>query len=70
MDKHELLRSTAIGVGAGVGLTLLLRLPILGMFIDCECPERGAGIALAIGGVIGALVGAITELARPTKKEP
>lgn len=64
MDSKELIKSTAIGVGAGAALATILRLPILGMFLDCDCPERGAGLVIATGGVVGGIIGAIRELVK------
>lgn len=62
MKNKELAKSTAIGAGVGVALTGILRLPVLGMFLDCECPERGAGLVLTAGGIVGGIIGAVKEV--------
>lgn len=65
MKKHnskEIIKKAGYGAGAGVLLATFLRLPILGMLVDCDCPERGAGVVYGLSALAGACIGAINEL--------
>jgi len=72
INKKELLisaRSAGIGALSGIGIASVLRLPVIGMFIDCNSPERGLMVVYGLSGLMGGIIGIITNYAINQQKE-
>jgi len=66
-NTKEIIKKAGYGAGAGVLLATFLRLPVVGMLIDCDCPERGAGVVYGLSAVAGGCIGIINELVKEYK---